>query len=227
MEAEPSRFTELEEVKGNDTQSLSKGVEFLEEDSKDMEKEMELVRDLKKASSMKGEGNILFKAGNFNEACKKYTMALKLCPLNEESNASRAVFLNNRAACFLHLNQLDDALEDCNASILANPDYIKAYLRRSKIFEEKEMYDEALQDIESILKIDKTVKPAIDGKLRLEKIIKENQEKMKAEMMGKLKSFGNTILGKFGMSTDNFNMVQDPNTGSYSINYKPSDAPTN
>jgi hypothetical protein len=35
--------------------------------------------------------------------------------------------------------------------------------------------------------------------------------------MGKLKDLGNTLLGKFGMSLDDFKAVQDPNTGSYSI----------
>lgn len=37
---------------------------------------------------------------------------------------------------------------------------------------------------------------------------------------GKLKEMGNSILGKFGMSIDNFKAVQDPNTGSYSISFQ-------
>lgn len=38
--------------------------------------------------------------------------------------------------------------------------------------------------------------------------------------LDKLKGLGNTILGKFGMSLDNFKAVQDPATGSYSISFQ-------
>ena len=39
-------------------------------------------------------------------------------------------------------------------------------------------------------------------------------------LAGKLKDLGNTVLGKFGMSLDNFKMEKDPKTGSYSINFR-------
>ena len=38
-------------------------------------------------------------------------------------------------------------------------------------------------------------------------------------LSGKLKDLGNTILGKFGLSLDNFQSTKDPNTGSYSISF--------
>ena len=41
--------------------------------------------------------------------------------------------------------------------------------------------------------------------------------KMKDEALGKLKELGNSILGNFGMSLDNFKMNQDPATGSWNI----------
>lgn len=37
---------------------------------------------------------------------------------------------------------------------------------------------------------------------------------------GKLKDMGNSILGKFGMSLDNFKAEKDPNTGAYSIKFQ-------
>jgi hypothetical protein len=36
---------------------------------------------------------------------------------------------------------------------------------------------------------------------------------------GKLKELGNTVLGKFGLSLDNFKADKDPVTGSYSIKF--------
>ena len=37
--------------------------------------------------------------------------------------------------------------------------------------------------------------------------------------LDKFKGLGNMFLGKFGLSTDNFKMQQDPATGSYSVNF--------
>ena len=45
----------------------------------------------------------------------------------------------------------------------------------------------------------------------------DKMSKMKDEALGKLKELGNSILGNFGMSLDNFKMNQDPSTGSWNI----------
>ena len=37
---------------------------------------------------------------------------------------------------------------------------------------------------------------------------------------GKLKDLGNSLLGNFGMSLDNFKAVKDPASGSYSISFQ-------
>ena len=53
----------------------------------------------------------------------------------------------------------------------------------------------------------------------LEPVLEAKREALKEEMLSTLKGFGNTILGKFGLSLDNFKAEQDPATGSYSIQF--------
>ncbi|KAK3353231.1 hypothetical protein B0T25DRAFT_205965 [Lasiosphaeria hispida] len=48
---------------------------------------------------------------------------------------------------------------------------------------------------------------------------KAAQEAETAEMWGKLKDLGNGLLKPFGLSTENFKMVQDEKTGGYSMNF--------
>jgi hypothetical protein len=80
--------------------------------------------------------------------------------------------------------------------------------------------DEALADAQLWLAGDPRAAGAREAVARLKKAAAERDEKLKEEMMGKLKDMGNWVLGKFGLSVDNFKAVQDPKTGSYSISFQ-------
>lgn len=77
-----------------------------------------------------------------------------------------------------------------------------------------------MADYKRIVEMDPANGEAHGAIVRLTEKINERNEKLKTEMMGKLKDLGNMILKPFGLSTNNFQMQQDPSTGSYSVNFK-------
>ena len=88
-----------------------------------------------------------------------------------------------------------------------------------KLLKDEEEYEQALEDAKKIQELEPSY-PDIHRTLRdLERLQKEKFEKMKNEVMGGLKTLGNSILGKFGMSLDNFKMMQNPD-GTYNIQYQ-------
>jgi tetratricopeptide (TPR) repeat protein len=140
-------------------------------------------------------------------------------PPHEYGEKHLAVYHCNRAACCLYLQRYEDAIQDCTVATLLQPKYTKAWARRSQAYEKTELTEEALKDAQKALECDPTNVKLRQNVHRLQKIEEERLEKLKEETLGKLKELGNSILGNFGMSIDNFQAVQDPNTGSYSISY--------
>ena len=117
---------------------------------------------------------------------------------------------------------LEKCVADCTTSIDLNPSYVKPYLKRAQANRKigKENLDKALEDYEMVLKIDPSIKESYSAINELKVEIDKRNEELKNEMIGKLKDLGNVVLNKFGLSTDNFQMVKNPETGSYSINFK-------
>jgi hypothetical protein len=72
----------------------------------------------------------------------------------------------------------------------------------------KKLLEKNPKDVKVILKIKE-----------LEKAVEERNEKQKKEVMDGLKNIGNSMLGFFGLSLDNFKMEQGAN-GGYSVSFK-------
>ncbi|KAI7841133.1 hypothetical protein COHA_005103 [Chlorella ohadii] len=156
---------------------------------------------LQQAEVLKKEGNELYARDKWEQALERYSAALEAAPAEAAAAPQRA---------------------DCSAAVDLHPRYAKALLRRSTAYEKLDDLERALADAQKVLELDPGNAIAQKSVQRLTPIVEERREKLKEEMMGKLKDLGNMVLGKFGLSVDNFKAEKDPATGSYSIKFQQS-----
>lgn len=196
--------------------------------SVDVPEELRLTKEeeeqlIKEASSFKQRGNELFKSAKYDAAREEYQKALDICPFSQTKD--RAIFHANIGACYFKQSKWKESADACTAALKDDPEYIKALYRRAQANEKLGTWtalESSFKDYKELSSRPHPISMKTDiekGTKTLPKRIADAQEREKAEMMGKLKDLGNTVLGKFGLSTDNFKMVQDPNTGGYSINF--------
>ncbi|CAG9462890.1 unnamed protein product [Pedinophyceae sp. YPF-701] len=165
---------------------------------------------------LKARANDLYKQKMFRDAIALYTRAADACP--EENRAERAVFLANRAACRVSMEDWDGVVLDCTAALEADETYTKARLRRALAYESIGELHKAMEDYQGVKKDHPQDHTAHAALLRLEPVVKKKDEELKNEMMGKLKDLGNMVLGNFGLSTDNFKLNQTEG-GGYNIQF--------
>jgi len=106
---------------------------------------------VKDVERLKNEGNVAFKADWLEEASDKYSQALEHVGKNEEEGQGgriRATLLSNRATTFLKLEQLDEALEDAEASLRLVSTAFKALRTRARIHFFLEKYESSVSDFE-------------------------------------------------------------------------------
>ncbi|CAG8539074.1 7214_t:CDS:2 [Funneliformis mosseae] len=189
----------------------------------------EIAELLKTAEKHKSIGNNLFIEQKYEEAIEQYEKALDNCPV--EKKKERAVYLGNIGACQVKLNKQKEAVETCTKALEEDPTYTKVLFRRAQANEKIATYsstNSALEDYEKLSSdpIHKSERVVLDNRNLISNAIKRLPPKIKElqkieydEMMSKLKGFGNTLLGKIGLSIDNFQTVQDEKTGSYNIQF--------
>jgi len=177
-----------------------------------------LKKDQAGALEAKRLGNECFAQQKFDEAVTYYERAIILCEDSDTTN--KAIFLLNRAAAYLMLKQYDSVVSDCTESIKLNSNQPKAFFRRAKAHHQLENYQEGVTDMQEVVKLDPSNVEARTYLQQLTVLQQQKFDKQKDEMLGKLKDLGNGLLGKFGLSLDNFKYQQDPKTGAYSINFQ-------
>ncbi|XP_078448801.1 tetratricopeptide repeat protein 1-like [Lampetra fluviatilis] len=219
VENSQERMKEKSEVvepdESGDLGEESDAESILEEEMRLSDEEKERRRD--EAMMLKESGNQLFKQAEYQQAADTYTRALKVCLRAYSSH--RAVLYSNRAAAHQKMGNTDKAIQDCTKAVGLDPGYARARGRRAELYEASDKLDEALEDYRALLVLEPTHGAAREACVRLPEQIHVRNEKMKEEMLGKLKDLGNLLLRPFGLSTQNFQFQQDPDTGSYSVNF--------
>lgn len=143
----------------------------------------------------------------------------------EQVRRFRSVIYANIAATHLRLDQYRDTVKACNQSLLDQPNYVKALYRRAQANEHVGGWSglsSSLEDYKTLRTLPDlpvSTRAEVEQAIkRLEPKVKDAAEKEKDEMIHKLKGLGDSILGNFGLSTNNFKFTQQPG-GGYSMNF--------
>lgn len=193
----------------SDSESEEEKIPITEEEKKDIEEKV--INERKNAG-------VLYKNGEYLQALNIYSLLLKDAKRAELKE--QCCILNcNKGICFNKLNEYDKALKSFKEALKYNKDYSKALCNKMLLLHKKEEYLEAYEDFKRLKTLDynlwenyRNLESELSYKAEIQK------KKMTDEMLGKLKDMGNTILGKFGLSLNNFQMT--PNgQGGYSIQY--------
>jgi len=108
------------------------------------------------ADQEKLKGNESFKSGDWANAVKHYTEALK-------RNPNDAKIFSNRAACYTKLNAFDLVLKDCDASIAIDPAFVKAYLRKANALKVMGQTQKAMDVYSKAMELDPNSDEAKNG----------------------------------------------------------------
>jgi tetratricopeptide (TPR) repeat protein len=117
------------------------------------------------ATSLKQDGDDLYKQGKYREAIAKYTSCIDRCA--DPAGFDLHLAYSNRCACFMHTNQYERALEDANVCVAMKPAWVKGYSRKAACLEALSRTSEAITAYQRVLQLDRNNVEASQGLLRL------------------------------------------------------------
>ncbi|GMG22315.1 unnamed protein product [Ambrosiozyma monospora] len=126
------------------------------------------------ADALKVKGNEQLKLNNFEKAIDFYTKAIEIQP--------NAIYYSNRAQANIKLENYGLAINDANASIKLNKDYLKAYYRRAVAYSAILEYKKSLNDANLVLARAPKDKGCLSLKKELVKILNQLKFEKAIEM---------------------------------------------
>ncbi|XP_019751906.1 RNA polymerase II-associated protein 3 isoform X1 [Hippocampus comes] len=156
-------------IRSNDYQSwdkfdVAKALEEVDKEESPTESDSEEA-DQERAFAEKEKGNAFFKEGKYDDAIECYSRGMAADPYNP-------VLPTNRATAFYRLKKYAVAESDCNLALALDGNYFKAYARRGAVRVALKNYEAALEDYQTVLKLD-------PGNLEA-----QNEEKKIKQMLG-------------------------------------------
>ncbi|XP_052172665.1 peptidyl-prolyl cis-trans isomerase PASTICCINO1 [Diospyros lotus] len=131
---------------------------------------------------IKGTGNRLFKEGKFELAKAKYEKVLRefnhVNPQDDEEgkefSETRNLLHLNVAACYLKMGECRKSIEACNKVLDTNPVHVKALYRRGMAYMSAGDFEEARNDFNKMISVDKSSEP--NARAALLKVKQKEQE---------------------------------------------------
>ncbi|XP_062597484.1 hsc70-interacting protein-like isoform X3 [Saccostrea cucullata] len=112
------------------------------DDSKEVTEE-----EMDSANEMRGQAMAAFSEGNFDEALKLFTEAIKI-------NPQSALLYAKRASIFVKQKKPNKAIHDCTKAIQLNPDSAQPYKWRGRAYQLLGKWEEAYHDLTMATKLD-------------------------------------------------------------------------
>ncbi|KZS94875.1 DnaJ-domain-containing protein [Sistotremastrum niveocremeum HHB9708] len=113
---------------------------------------LQLLQRIKRVQELRSLGNEAYNTGRLLEAIQKFTEGLG--PIGESESEGmggiiRANLLLNRALSLYRLKRYEEAVKDCNACLLLEPDAFKALRTRARSRRALRLYEASMEDYEA------------------------------------------------------------------------------
>ncbi|XP_063536374.1 stress-induced-phosphoprotein 1 [Cydia strobilella] len=141
-----------------------------------VEEERKAYVDPVKAEQEKELGNDYFKNGDYSNAVKHYTEAIKRNPDDPK-------LYSNRAACYTKLAAFDLGLRDCDTCCKLDPKFIKGWIRKGKILQGMQQPSKALTAYQKALELDPSNAEALEGYRACSTQLNSNPEEVRKRAM--------------------------------------------